>query len=590
MLTKKQKQSLDKLIRGLDESQKMWLAGYISGLISGKQKISFPGNSSTSHNHNDIPVTILYGSRSGNSEYVAAQLTDLLTESGIYANRCDMARYDLQRLTSEKFLVVVVSTHGDGNPPAAAEEFYEFIHSESAPLLNCSFAVCALGDSAYEHFCKAGIDIDDRLSALGAKRMLNCVNCDIDFDESANGWIENIVARFTNNTSEADHERPRIILRQESGITRMHGKENPFPARIVDKRQLTAPKSVKEVYHLEISVEGSGMEYQPGDSLGIVPENSEVLVDAILKKTRFDGSGIVNNGVGALPLKDIFLKYYELTTLSKKVISQYAALTKIPELDQIVGDSEMLRSYIRNKDVLDLLEDYPLNCAPEEFLHILRRLQPRMYSIASSPKVYGERVHITVGAIRSTLSGRNREGVCSSFLTGRMDIGDEVPVYFDPNPLFKLPEENNTDIVMLGTGTGIAPFRGFLQERLARNAKGKAWLFLGARHHDADYLYKADWQKFMNYGVLTHLDLAFSRDTSKKIYVQDKMLERAEGLYKWIREGAHIYVCGDMRNMASDVFNTFIQIVVSQGQKSADEARAFIRHLQKENRYQEDVY
>lgn len=593
MLSIEQQKLLNDLVNSLDSKQKIWLAGYFEGLARSADNdtpVISPDNIELEQNI-QLPVTILYGSRSGNSEMVAKQAADKFITGGLQVRTVDMNDYKSKDLKEEKNLIVVVSTHGEGVPPVAAEEFYEFVHSKRAPKLEgVNFAVCALGDTSYEFFCKTGADFDRRFEELGAVRALDRVDCDVDFEDVAEEWIGKVYEAFKNNTNGNVRIKEKSITDSVSVSKSRYGKKNPFPALVMEKILLSGRGSAKENYHIELSLEGSGYNFKPGDAIGIYPTNSGKLVDELIATRGYNPDVIINNGVGNKSLREILMNHYEISVLTKEVVNKYSELAKNKQLLKLVGDADMLRKYSYGRDMLDLVSDFPADVAPEDMVGILRKLQPRLYSISSSLKAYPDEVHITVGAVRYTAHSRDKEGVCSVFLADRIMLDQTLPVYIDANTNFKLPENNDAPIIMIGPGTGIAPFRSFIQEREATGATGKNWLFFGDQHFTTDFMYQTEWQKYLKNGLLTHLDVAFSRDADKKVYVQHKMLENAREIYSWLQEGAHFYVCGDMENMAPDVHHALVKIVEEQGSMAHDAAHDYVREMQKTHRYQEDVY
>jgi sulfite reductase (NADPH) flavoprotein alpha-component len=593
MLTNEQKVLLDQLVKTLDSKQISWLSGFFSGIELKEKPINGNDHNIDNLNKTDASqLTILYGSRSGNSQSVAEKLAEKLKTNGISLKCIDMNDYPNKELKNEKNLIVIVSTHGEGVPPVSAEEFYQFIYSKRAPSLkDLNYSVCALGDSSYEFYCKTGSDIDKRFEELGATRLVDRCDCDVDYEELADKWIDNVFQTFKakyNGSVQIKNEGIQNLTALEPSV--IYNKKNPFKALVLEKILLSGRGSKKENYHIELSIDGSGMEYKPGDALGILPVNSPVLVDKLIDLKKFDAEAIINNGVGSKSLRDILLNHYEIATLTKDVISNYATISENKKLHKILYDNTQLRDYIYGRDVLDLLTDFPAEFEPVELTGILRKLQPRLYSITSSQKAYEDEVHLIIGTVRYTGKGGIKEGVCSTYLSDRINVEDFLPVYIDHNPNFKLPEDSETPVIMIGPGTGIAPFRGFIQEREVTGSTGKNWLFFGDQYFKTDFLYQTEWQKYLKQGVLTKMDVAFSKDTKEKLYVQHRMLEHSKELYSWLQEGAHIYVCGDGKHMAPDVFKALVKISEDQGKFNNEKATEYVRSLQKTRRYHEDVY
>lgn len=592
MLNKAQKELLDRLVKSLSEEQINWLSGYFAGLTVKPEKVELPWAKGLDNAPEGASLHILFGSRSGNAESVARQLRSAVSSAGIQVRLTDLNDYNPENIQQETNIVLVVSTYGDGNPPASAQSFYDYLFSGKITSLHLNYSVCALGDSSYERFCQAGFDFDNRLHALGARRILERTEFDIDYEDRAGAWFKQVVQAFNYMSGAQDKVHVKTSGDEDvrGGATTRFSKKNPFPARILSRELLNGKGSNREVYHFRLSIAGSDLTYEPGDALGIVPRNSPKLVEAVIRENDFIPGQIVENGVGAGSIDEILLNHYELTTLSKDVLLKYAGLSNSNKLREIITNSDSLGKYIRQRDILDMIRDFPAQYAPEEFLHVLRRLQPRLYSIASSPFEHPDEVHLTIRAISNEAFGRRRDGVCSGFMADSLQAGDTVPVFIDRNPVFKLPEDPAIPVIMIGPGTGIAPFRGFMQQRLHQAKKSENWLFFGAQHQKTDFYYRKEWEFFRRKGILTRFDSAFSRDTEQRIYVQHRMLEESKAFYSWIDSGAHLYVCGDMHRMASDVFKTVCQIVSREGNMSADEARIYVRQMQKSGRYQEDVY
>lgn len=382
---------------------------------------------------------------------------------------------------------------------------------------------------------------------------------------------------------------------KEKNVPAAFSRTNPFPAKVLKNVNLNGGGSSKETRHIELSLKGSGLSYNPGDALGIVPENDPNLVASLLAEMKWDPEMAVtiNKQGETLPLKEALITHFEITLLTKKILQQAAGLTENEKLKELVlpENSDQLKEYIYGRDLLDLLQDFgPWNAGAPEIVALLRKMPPRLYSIASSLSAHPDEVHLTIGAVRYTSNGRDRKGVCSVQCAERTKEGDTLPVFVQPNKHFHLPETHEKDIIMVGPGTGIAPFRSFIEERAAGQATGKSWLFFGDQHAATDFLYRNELEQYRNVGVLTRLETAFSRDTAQKVYVQHKMLENSEELYAWLENGAYFYVCGDKEYMAKDVHSALIDIFEKEGAMSREDAEAYLTNLQKQGRYQRDVY
>ncbi|GIO65803.1 assimilatory sulfite reductase (NADPH) flavoprotein subunit [Paenibacillus cookii] len=588
---------LNQLLPTLTGAQASWLSGYLTAL-QGTGGIALAAQPQTGAPSAAIPAkeaTILFGSQTGNCSGLAKKLSKKLSEQGVNVTLSSMSDFKPANLKKVRNLLIVVSTHGEGEPPDNAISFHEFLLGKRAPKLEgVSFSVLALGDTSYEFFCQTGKDFDQRLEELGGTRIVPRVDCDVDFDEAAAGWIDDVVRKLSEGSAQASAAASlagTALTETESEYSRT----NPFHAEILENINLNGRGSDRETRHLEISLEGSGLQYEPGDSLGIYPENHPQLVDDLIEAMGWnpEESITVNKQGDLLALRKALLQHYEITVLTKPLIKQFAELTSNPGLQELVepGHEQELKQYIEERDLLDLVQDYQLKGIPAaSFASVLRKLPARLYSISSSPKATPDEVHITVRAVQYEAHGRDRYGVCSTQLAERLQPGDTLPVYIQHNPNFKLPADPGAPVIMIGPGTGVAPFRAFLSEREETGAEGKTWLFYGDQHFATDFLYQIEWQRWLKDGVLTRMDVAFSRDTDQKVYVQHRMLEKSRELYEWLQEGAYVYVCGDEKKMAHDVHATLAAILEKEGGLSQEEAADYLHRMQQEKRYQRDVY
>ena len=607
-----QAELLNRLLPTLSETQRIWLSGYLAA--AGGAAVQVPANggaaaatlASAAVQAPQAPavsreVTVLFGSQTGNSQRIAKTLSGRLQEQGFQVTLSSMSDFKPNTLKNVKNLLIVVSTHGEGEPPDNAISFYEFLHSKRAPKLEeTRFSVLALGDTSYEFFCKTGKDFDARLEELGAERLCPRVDCDVDFDEPASRWINDVVEALQKATAApAPGATPVSVSISAAGAaaaeTSAYSRSNPFPATVLDNINLNGRGSDRETRHLELSLEGSGLRYEPGDSLGIYPQNHPDLVDALINEAGWNPEEPVAAGAKGerLPLREALSRHYEITVLTKPLLEQVAKLSGSGKLAELLkpGNEQELRNYAKERDLLDLVRDYSLQKLPAgEFVPLLRKMPPRLYSIASSQKAYPDEVHLTIRAVRYHAHGRDRFGVCSVHVAERVEPGDTLPVFVQHNENFKLPSSGDVPIIMIGPGTGVAPFRAFMQEREENGDSGKSWLFFGDRRFLTDFLYQVEWLRWLKDGVLTRMDVAFSRDTDKKIYVQHRMLEKSRDLYAWLEEGAHVYVCGDEKNMARDVHAALQTILQKEGGMSEDAAAAYLAEMQRQKRYQRDVY
>lgn len=603
---------LNRLLPTLTESQQVWLTGYMfarqaaAGTPSAEavvQAISESPKLEEMVSVSQVPaasreVTILFGSQTGNCQRLATGMARKLEEQGMQVTLSAMNKYKTNGLKKVENLLLVVSTHGEGEPPDNARALHEFLNSKRAPQFdNLFFSVLALGDTSYEFFCQTGKDFDQRLEELGGKRLSPRVDCDLDYDEPVAQWSAQVISALNERLSGGSSAAAAVQApaMESSAVQSAYSRTNPFKAEVLENLNLNGRGSDRETRHLELSLEGSDLQYEPGDSLGIYPENHPELVDAIIRELNFNPEEIVpvnkNNEQGSL--RDALLKHYEITALTKPLLTQAAELTDNAGLHELLapGSEQALKEYASGRDLLDLVQDFgPWQADASRFVTILRKLPARLYSIASSFKANEGEVHLTIRAVRYEAHGRDRYGVCSIHCADRVQPGDSLPIYIQQNPNFKLPSNSDAPIIMIGPGTGVAPFRSFLEEREELGAEGKSWLFYGDRHFVTDFLYQTDWQRMLKDGVLTKLDVAFSRDTEEKVYVQQRVLENSKELYAWLQEGAHVYICGDEKHMAHDVHSALLTVIQQEGSLSAEEAAAYLDDMQEQQRYQRDVY
>lgn len=603
---------LNRLVPSLTDSQQIWLTGYLFARQASAGPLTISADvqavsegaavaeviSAISQPAVSREVTVLFGSQTGNCQRVATSLSRKLEEQGLQVTLAPMNKFKTNNLKKVENLFLVVSTHGEGEPPDNAKSFHEFLYSKRAPQLeNVSFSVLSLGDTSYEFFCQTGKDFDQRLEELGAKRLVPRVDCDLDYDEAVAGWSAEVISSLNDRLNAASGTTAAIAQTSSETAPEQsaYSRNNPFKAEVLANINLNGRGSDRETRHLELSLEGSNLQYEPGDSLGIYPENHPELVDAIIKQMNWNAEEVVpiNKSGEQGSLREALLKYYEITALTKPLITQAAELTSNSALRELLaqGQEQALRSYINGRDLLDLLQDFePWQGSAKQFVAILRKLPARLYSIASSFKANEDEVHLTVRAVRYESHGRERYGVCSVHCAERVQPGDSLPIYIQQNPNFKLPADTNTPIIMIGPGTGVAPFRAFLEEREEIGAEGKSWLFYGDRHFVTDFLYQTDWQRMLKDGVLTKLDVAFSRDTEEKVYVQHRLLQKSRELFEWLQGGAYVYICGDEKHMAHDVHTALLTVIEQEGGLSAEQAAAYLTDMQDQQRYQRDVY
>ncbi len=596
-----QAELLNRLLPTLTASQKAWLSGYLAAVQTADAAAALetlPAEAPAASSAQPVSkeVTILFGSQTGNAQGLAENAAKTLTERGFQVTVSAMSDFKPNQLKKLKNLLIVVSTHGEGDPPDNALSFHEFLHGRRAPKLDdFRYSVLALGDTSYEFFCQTGKEFDQRLGELGGTRLHPRVDCDLDYDEPAAAWLEGVISSLNEGQEQGASSAPaQTAAPQAAGGETVYSRKNPFRAEVLENLNLNGRGSNKETRHLELSLEGSGLTYEPGDALGIFPENDPELVNMLLAELKWDPNATVTVDQGEnLSLKEALTSYYEITVLTKKFIQQAAELIANEKLRELVAqeNADQLKAYIAGRDLIDFVQDFgPIAVAPQDFVSILRKIPPRLYSIASSFAANPDEVHLTIGAVRYNTHGRDRKGVCSVLCAERLQPGDTLPVFIQPNKNFKLPENPEAPIIMVGPGTGVAPFRSFMQEREETGAPGKSWMFFGDQHFVTDFLYQTEWQKWLSDGVLTKMDVAFSRDTEEKVYVQHRMLEHSKELFEWLEEGATFYVCGDKNNMAKDVQNALLEIIEKEGGKSREEAEAYLAEMKKQKRYQRDVY
>ncbi|SKA86294.1 sulfite reductase (NADPH) flavoprotein alpha-component [Prosthecobacter debontii] len=586
------RRALDGLIASFTPAQRFWLGGYLSAgdVGAGTLPSAAPALAASAA---PVKLTILYGSESGNSEKLADLSAKEAKKRGLVTTVKNMADIEPSALAKLENLLVIISTWGDGEPPETAATFYKAFMSASLDLSKLSYSVCALGDTSYEKFCQMGKDFDVRLETLGAKRVHDRVDCDVQYEKPHRTWLEGALSAFTPAQPVAS-AAPAFAIPTFMAVAPQYDKANPFGAELKERVLLNGKGTAKETWHYEFSLEGSGLAYEPGDALGIVPRNGPDVVEDFLKAAKLNGSEKVEvPDVGAKALSLALEENLDITALSRSVLVKLQEVTKSKKLAKLLedGSKDKLKEYLYGRGIVDALEDFaPKGLPPETLLSILRPLPPRLYSIASSPLAHQDEVHLTVASVRYDSYGRKRKGVASTYLADLVKTEDKVPVYIQHNKNFRLPASGDTPIIMVGPGTGVAPFRAFVEHRAALEQKGKSWLFFGDQRYMFDFLYQVEWQDHLASGALTKLDVAFSRDQPEKIYVQQRMLERAKELYAWLEDGAHFYVCGDANRMAHDVNDALLHIIEKQGGKSHAAAEAYLEDLKKAKRYQRDVY
>jgi len=576
---------LNELLPQLTLEQKIWLNGYLSAPQVTQEAVveTIPAAAPITKT-----MTILYGSQTGNSQGLAEKYATLLKAQNVDVTVSSLGKFKASNLKKITNLLLIVSTHGEGDPPDQAIQFYEFLHSKRAPKLEqLQYSVLALGDSSYEFFCQTGKDFDEQFAKLGATRFVPRTDCDVDYDDAAAQWFSAVQQEFL---KQATTISATSTLRDEIQGATTYSRKNPFYAEVLENINLNGRGSNKETRHLELSIDGANFQFEPGDSVGIQPENSERLVDALLGALQFDPATEITIFDETMSLKNALQKKLEVTVLSKPVLEKIKSYTEHNEFSTLLEESNAWKNYAKGRDLLDVVEDFaPFTWSAQQFVDILRKIPSRLYSIASSQLANHDEVHLTISKVSYETNGRQRLGVCSGSVA-ELQIGATLPIYVHKNPNFRLPEQKETPIIMIGAGTGIAPYRAFLEEREELGVEGKAWLIFGDQHFVTDFLYQTDWQRWLASGTLSQMHIAFSRDTDKKVYVQHKLEENAANFYEWLEQGAVIYVCGDEKSMAADVDATIHRIIEQQGQKTAEQAKALVQELKQQKRYQRDVY
>lgn len=585
---------LQQAVAELSPQQLAWISGYFWGLSqtpSVGQTVPAQQPAVAVASQPAGKLTIIYASQTGNAKGVAQALKAEADAAGISAELFSAGDYKGKNLAKETHVIIVASTHGEGEAPDDAIELHEFLQSKKAPkLLNLQYAVIGLGDSSYEFFCQTAKDFDTYLAKLGARPMLERLDCDVDYDAPAAAWRAEALDKVQETLVTADAQVVTLPVGQAVASVSAYTKQNPYAATLLTSQKITGRNSGKDVRHVEIDLEGSGLTYQPGDALGVWYDNDPVLADAILAKAGLSGEESVDVDGQAVSLRDALINSYEVTAANPQLVTRFAELSGSKKLAKLVEDKDKLREYAANTQVVDVLAEKKTALTAEQLLGLLRRLTPRLYSIASSQEEVGEEVHLTVGLVEYAHAEETRQGGASSFLSRRLEEGESVKVFVESNNHFKLPADDNTPVIMIGPGTGIAPFRAFVQERDNRGAEGKNWLFFGDRTFTEDFLYQVEWQKYLKDGVVNRIDVAFSRDQAEKVYVQHRLLEHAAEVWKWLQGGAHVYVCGDANHMAKDVHDALLTIAEQQGNQSREQAEQYLSELRKNKRYQKDVY
>jgi len=584
---------LEQAVAGCTDDELLWASGFLAGLSARQPRRA--AEAVVARAAADAPraattLTILYGSQTGNGKALAQRALDLSKAQGVTARLVSLADFNPRQLKQERALLLIVSTHGDGDPPDDALALHRHLFSAQAPRLDkLAFAVIALGDSSYPHFCKTGRDFDDRFEALGARRLVDRVDCDVDYRATAEAGI----GRSLDALAQSEAAAPARIALVDTAAREwpdVAPATTVATATVLANQRLTGRHSGKDVRHLEFALDTTAFAYEPGDSVAVTATNPASIVRELIDANAWTEAAEVRVGDSVLSLGDALRTRIELTLLSRPVLAAIAARTDHGALhDALAGDAHALAAYMRERQLADVLREAGARLSPQAFIDLARPLATRAYSIASSRSASPDELHLTVAVVDGARDGRPRPGCASGFLAARA-VGDEVQLKLETNAAFRLPRADDAPIIMVGPGTGIAPFRGFVEERAARGAPGRSWLFFGERTQREDFLYQTEWQRHLREGSLSRLDVAFSRDTASKYYVQDRLRACAGEVHAWLQDGAYFYVCGDAQRMAKDVHQALLDVLTGAGGLDADGAEEYLFELKRAGRYQRDVY
>jgi sulfite reductase (NADPH) flavoprotein alpha-component len=588
-LSPEQLAKLQSAIGEYSPTQLAWLSGYFWGMVN-QHPGAVPAAAPTPA---AAAITLISASQTGNARRLAEQLRDDLIAAKLNVNLVNAGDYKFKQIGQEKLLLIVASTQGEGEQAEEAVALHKFLQSKKAPQMkDTAFAVFALGDTSYEFFCQAGKDFDNRLGELGAERLLDRVDADVEYQAQAEAWRKRIVEVLKQRVPAEAASQPAATL--AGAVNQVdsspYTKEEPLTALLSVNQKITGRNSDKDVRHIEIDLGDSGLRYQPGDALGIWFENDAALVSEVVELLWLKGDEPVEVNGKTLPLSEALQHHIELTQNTTPIVEKYAAVCRDEKLTALLADKHALQQFAQNTPFVDMVRQAPTELDAQQLVDLLRPLTPRLYSIASSQAENESEVHITVGAVRYEIEGRARTGGASGYLADRLQEDGEVRVFIEHNDNFRLPANPEAPVIMIGPGTGIAPFRAFMQQRENDGAGGKNWLFFGNPHFTEDFLYQVEWQRYVKDGLLTHISLAWSRDQAEKVYVQDKLRENAAEVWRWLQEGAHVYVCGDANRMAKDVEQVLLEIISQQGSMDLETADEYLSELRMDRRYQRDVY
>lgn len=576
--------TLNQLVSGFNRDQLLWSSAYLAGMAAYQGPIKAPSLEASSTIEAQDLWTILYAGETGNSKGIAEQLVARSGQAGLSVEIHSLRDYRPRTLSKLDNVLFIIATHGIGEAPEGSEQFFEHWFSDKAPRLeNLNYSVLALGDSSYVDYCEMGKLLDQKLKDLGATAVVERVDCDLDFDSPAETWTDNVLKRASENLRS---EKISLVtpIRPTSTVTGF-SRKNPFVASLLVDQRITSRDSDKNTRHLELDLESSGLSYQPGDSLGVVPENPPALVGKLLDTMGLSGNESVQLRDEVMSLSDALSRKKEITVLSKPFLDVLAINNE--KLRVLTENREDLTRLFNTHQLIDIVSEYTREWNAQGFVDALRNLTPRLYSIASSPDANPDEAHLTVDVVRYNLFGRDHWGSASNHLASGVA---QVPVYIESNDNFRLPKDHDAPVIMIGAGTGIAPYRAFVEHRREHGHTGDNWLIFGNRNFSDDFLYQVEWLRYLKEGSLKHLDLAFSRDQEEKIYVQHRIREQEHRLYAWLDRGAHIYVCGDATSMAEDVNTALLGVLQSKGGLSLERSAQYLSTLKTGTRYQRDVY
>lgn len=567
-------------VQDLDPNQLLWVSGFIAGL-SRQDKIE-------SNNNPQKQLTILYASQTGNCRSLAEEYTQTCQSLDINCQLISLADYKPRNINKEQYVVIIISTHGEGDAPDDAEIFYEYLFSNKSPdLNNLKYSLLALGDSSYEKFCQTGVDIDLQLQKLGATPVIDRIDCDLDYEESYETWQNKTNDYFSKHISNIDNNVSPLSLLKPKQLSQ-YNRNKTYSSEIITLQKITTNASIKNVHHIELDIEGSNINYQAGDSLAIMAQNSSIAIDTLIQDNGFDGNKIVNYKKQEIPFNTV-LRSLEISLVSKSFLKFYAGLVQSDKFNDMIENHQQFQYFVEKRQLSDVLTQYQVLITEQQLVDNLYKISPRLYSIASSYLKNPDEIHLTVALVESPTDKSNK-GLVSGLLCSHLKEGDDVEIYIESNNNFKLPENNDAPTIMIAAGTGIAPFRGFLQERKELKSAGKNWLIFGNPSFENDFLYQLELQKYLKENLLTQIDLAFSRDQEQKIYVQHKVKQKAQEIWQWLEQGAHLYICGNKDHMAKSVETELLSLIRAHGKLDADGAKQYLTNLKRNKRYQKDVY